>query len=204
MSRCILIALILFTVAWLQPATVDTAGITTCWDGTRLLPAPGRWYKVASRTDDYWPGFSSRTPEAVTLTPDPGMPQAIGFADWQALYDDISSPDGMISLIMLRASRATTDDRFDVNADRRHADSFEVQILPAQGLAPEGIVSLAEARTWIVFDDLAPPPRNAHPSSNDRVGGMYLYIPHDRGPALAFGWTTDYPWDKTIELYVLF
>ena len=190
MKRFLLFATLLFAVAWLQPATADTSDIPTCRDGTRLYPAPGRWYKVASRTDDYWPGFSSRTPEAVALTPEPGMPQALGFSSWQALYDDISSPEGTISLIMLRAS----------NANNRHAK--DVQILPAQGLAPESKVSLAEARTWIVFDELAPPPRNAHPSSNDRVGGMFLYIPHDKGPALAFGWATDYPWDKTIELYV--
>ena len=194
MKRFILLATLLLTMAWMQPATAAT-DIVTCWDGTRLQPVPGRWYKVASRSDDYWPGFSSRTPKAATLTPEPGMPQALGFATWQDLYDDINSPDGTISMIMLRAA---------TEGGNGHANNYDTQILPAQGLAPEGIVSLGDRLPWIVFDQLAPPPMDAHPESNMRVGGMYLRIQHEKGPVLAFGWATDYRLDKTVEVYVMF
>jgi len=58
MSRWILIFLTLLTVAGLHPTPVAAANTQTlenCWDGTRMRPVPGRWYKVASRTeDDCW------------------------------------------------------------------------------------------------------------------------------------------------------
>ena len=57
MSRLILIALILLTVAGLHPAPVtatESQTIENCWHNGRLRPVPGRWYKVASRIDDDW------------------------------------------------------------------------------------------------------------------------------------------------------
>ena len=187
MKRLLLLATLLFTLASMPAAALTTSDIIICRDGTRLRPAPGRWYKVASRTDDYWPGFGSRTPGSAVLTPEPGMPQALGFADWQALYDDISSSDGTISQLMLRSSDSAGSP----------AGGYNSKILPAQGLAPEGIVSMAPGRRlWIVFDGLSP-----LPTSGDSTAKMYLYIPHGEGPVLVAN-ATDYRWDKTVELHV--
>ena len=58
------------------------------WNGTHWEPVGGRWYKIASFTDDDWPQ------EGLVLQVEPGMPQALGFESWQAMYDDIKSPDG--------------------------------------------------------------------------------------------------------------
>ena len=190
MSRCILIALILFTVAWLQPAHREhSPALSTCWDGTRLLPAPGRWYKVASRTDDYWPGFY----QSPTRKPSPsprnrGCPRPSALQDWQALYDDISSPDGKISLIMLRSLDADTNGHANNVTKCRYS---RPRGLPRRELSvwPKPVPGLS-SMIWPLHQEI-------RADSNDRVGGMYLYIPHDQGHRpWPSGEAADYPWDQ--------
>ena len=75
--------------------------IENCWDGNRLRPVPGRWYKVASLTQDDWFGFGGLHAIPNQLVPEPGMPQALGFASWQAMYEDIVAIDGVIAEVGL-------------------------------------------------------------------------------------------------------
>lgn len=89
------------------------------WNGTHWEPVGGKWYKVASYTDDWWP--------ARVLDVEPGMPQALGFESWQAMADDIDSPDGVISEIGLH---------YKGNAGSEVSNWFES--FPANGLAPAG------------------------------------------------------------------
>lgn len=76
MSRWILLALILITVAGLHPTPVTASDnqIPNCWDGTRWRPVPGCWYKVAERTNDFWPDGGSYSVNTVALIPVAGMP----------------------------------------------------------------------------------------------------------------------------------
>lgn len=137
MSRWILIVLILCLVAGLHPAPVTAAEAQTienCWDGERLRPVPGRWYKVASRIDDDWPDGAT-----IALTPEPGMPQALGYASWQAMYEDAVSLDGRITDIGLW---------FDRNFG---SEATNILVQHPAGLVPEGRPFMGSQERWMYF-----------------------------------------------------
>ena len=104
------------------------------WSGTHWEPVGGKWYKIASHTNDWWP------PEGRVLDVEPGMPQALGFETWQAMVDDIHSPDGVISEIGLH---------YDSNVGSEVTNWFES--FPANGLAPEGYPYLGGSEKWFYF-----------------------------------------------------
>ena len=186
MSRWILIALILFTVAGLHPAPVvatESQTIENCWDGTRMRPVPGRWYKVASRMNDDWVGRSTRGVNINQLTPEPGMPQALGFATWQALADDIASGTGMITDVGLRFSQPGIGGEQSTNF---------VQF-PA-GLIPEGQPSMAEDLRWYYFRWEAQELWNTNLAM--------VRFQHETGPMLTFDAGMDFGWETEFALYV--
>ena len=184
MSRWILIALILFTVSGMHPAPVTAAEsqtIETCWHEGRLRPVPGRWYKVASRIDDDWTGFGDM---ANQLAPEPGMPQALGFESWQAVYDDIASGTGMITDVGLWYSK--------INFGGQFTTSF-VQF-PAS-LIPEGKPSIAQHHRWYYF------PYGMRDYFG-RVDLAMVRFQHEGGPIITFDAGMDFPWDVEFALYV--
>ena len=89
------------------------------WTGTYWEPVGSKWHKIASYTDDWRP--------ARVLDVESGMPQALGFESWQAMADDIDSPDGVISEIGLQ---------YEGNDGSEITNWFES--FPANGLAPAG------------------------------------------------------------------
>ena len=187
MSRWILIALILLTVAGLHPVPVtatESQAIENCWDGTRLRPVPGRWYKVASRVEDDWLGLGSRGTHVNQLTPEPGMPQALGFASWQALYDDIASPDGVVSDVGLWYAHPGIGGEQSTNF---------VQF-PA-GLIPNGAPSSAQPDVrWYYF--------RYDTMEIGLTNLAYVRFQHENGPLLMLERGIDYPWDIEFSLYV--
>ena len=189
MSRWILIFLILLTVAGLHPAPVtatESQTIESCWDGNRLRPVPGRWYRVASRINDDWRGFGSRGVNVNQLEPEPGMPQALGFDTWQAMADDIASGTGMITDVGLRFSQP--------NVGSEVGQSF-VQF-PA-GLIPDGAPSMAQPNLrWYYF-------RWAVEESWDyHVNVAMVRFQHETGPMLTLDAGRDFVWDTEFAIYV--
>lgn len=195
MSRWILIALILITISGWHPAPVTAANIPTCWDGTRWRPAPNKWYKVASRTDDDWFGLSSGGLGGAVvpnqLTPEPGMPQALGFDSWQALYDDLASPDGMILEIALRYHSPAV-------GTGRSKTTFTSH--PANGLFPETTITHADSHLWIPFQwNLLAQLTQVNYTPNP----AYVRFQHDpNGPILLLNGGVDFRTDDTFALYV--
>ena len=115
------------------------------WTGTYWEPVGSKWHKIASRTDDDWP-------ELNVLDVEPGMPQILGFESWQAVADDIDSPDGVISEIGLQ---------FKGNAGSEITNWFES--FPANGLAPAGYPRiLCPSEKWLYF-------------STSRTSGSYRF-----------------------------
>ena len=112
------------------------------WTGTYWEPVGSKWHKIATRTDDDWPKLN-------VLDVEPGMPQALGFESWQAMADDIDSPDGVISEIGLQ---------YKSNAGNEVSNWFES--FPANGLAPGGYpyITCSEEK-WLYF-------------STDRISGV--------------------------------
>ena len=198
MSRWILIALILFTVAGLHPAPVvatETRTIEHCWDGTRLRPVPGRWYKVAAYTQDDWRGLSSGglggSPVPEQLTPVPGMPQALGFASWQAMYDDMASPNGIITEVGLHYERETVGTGSTKTTFTRH---------PAGELLPETTITHAQPHLWIPFQwNLLAQVTQVNYSPNP----AYVRFQHDPGgPILLFAMGFNGFTEDTFSLWV--
>ncbi len=193
MSRWILIALILLTVAGLHPAPVTAAEAQTienCWDGSRLRPVPGRWYKVAERTNDFWPDGGSYPINTVALTPVPGMPQALGFDSWQAMYEDIMSLDGMITDVGLW---------HDSNFGNESGNYFERH--PA-GLVPEGKPYMNSTDRWLYFTwSRSPyPGQGIGNQALIRVQGVTGFT--EEGPAFRLQMEMDFAVDNTFALYV--
>lgn len=105
------------------------------WTGTHWEPVGGKWHKIASRTDVYWPdGYT------IIMTPEPGMPQVLGFDSWQAMYDDIKSHDGVISDIGLWHGS-----KFGSQQSSNFVD------YPANGLTPSGHPFLNRQQEWMYF-----------------------------------------------------
>ncbi|MDE0672603.1 MAG: hypothetical protein OXH72_12765 [Caldilineaceae bacterium] len=188
MSRLILIALILLTVAGLHPAPVtatESQTIENCWHNGRLRPVPGRWYRVASRINDDWLGFGSMGVTVNQLEPEPGMPQALGFDTWQALSDDIASGTGQITDVGLRFARPGVGSEM----------SQTFMQFPA-GLIPEGRPSSAESLYWYYFrwdfDDYF----------THAVNIAMVRFQHEGGPIITFDAGRDFVWDVEFALYV--
>ncbi|MDE0673071.1 MAG: hypothetical protein OXH72_15155 [Caldilineaceae bacterium] len=185
MSRWILIALILLTVAGLHPAPVTATDIPSCWDGERLRPMPGRRYRVASRVEDDWGGSSSMMPMYNQLEPVPGMPQALGFDSWEAVYDDLISLDGVISDVGLWFAEPGVGGEFRTNFVQYPA-----------GLIPEGVPVVVQPDVrWMYF---------RWDSFDFSLTNLaYVRFQHDPGgPILYLERATDYPWDVEFALYV--
>ncbi len=136
MSRWIIIAAVLLMIAGLHPtpAIANEEQIPRCWDGAQWRAAPGRWYKVASHTGTYWPDSVN-----IILTPEPGMPQALGFASWDDLHADVLSLDGMISDVGLW---------YDGNFGGEQGNYLDRH--PA-GLVPEGQPYRDSRERWLYF-----------------------------------------------------
>ena len=159
------------------------------WNGTHWEPVGGKWYKIGTYTNDDFP------PEGVVLQVEPGMPQALGFETWQAMADDIASPDGVISEIGLQ---------YVEHVDTGKTNWFES--FPANGLAPEGWPYFDSDERWMYL-------------SRDRTRGagknvVYLRLQgtqdaHHRrreggptSPVLRPQIGYDGAWDKTYTVYV--
>ena len=160
------------------------------WSGTHWEPVGGRWYKVASHTQDDWNGFSGPTNPAIPnpLHPEPGMPQALGFENWQALCDDIRSLDGVISDVGLWYER--TPNPYVKNPKTTYFD-----VHPA-GLVPVGQPSSVSSTEWFYFTwDML----------RERVVHNKAYVrcqPDPDYPVMLLDYGIDSPWDITFALYV--
>lgn len=123
----------LVVMVWLASASPIAGDTTTPCPPTTVTHVP-RWHKVASRTDDYWPdGYH------IILTPEPGMPQALGYATWQALYEDIRSLDGSVTDVGL-----WYDSNFGSEANNNFVS------YPA-GLVPAGRPHMNSTNRWMYF-----------------------------------------------------
>ena len=179
----------LIVLVWLA-SVVPVVGETTApYPPTTILPAPARWHKVASYTNDDFNGFSGPHNPVIPnqMVPEPGMPQALGFASWQALYDDIVAVDGVIAEIGLQ---------YEGSANNNPAADTFIWYPAHPGILPEGQPSSVDPSEWIYFawDQLKNPttPNTA-----------YVRFQHDPGgPLLLFDLGINAGWDRTYSLWI--
>ena len=129
-TSTVLLAFLIVLVVLAAPTSVQADTVSPCPPTT-----VARWHKVASRVNYRWPDS-----QTLILTPEPGMPQTLGYASWQALYDDITSLDGAITDVGL-----WHDSNFGSEAGNNFV-SF-----PA-GLVPEGRPYLDSPDYWMYFN----------------------------------------------------
>ena len=153
-----------------------------------MRPVPGRWYKVASLTQDDWFGFGGLHAIPNQLVPEPGMPQALGFASWQAMYEDIVAIDGVIAEVGLHYTGTSNNNPTATYMARHPADSR---------LLPEGQQVREDPHEWIYFTwDVS-----YFPASPNIA---YVRVQHDPGgPVMLFDFGINAGWDRTYSLWVL-
>ena len=172
----VLLTFLIVLVVLAAPTSVQAEAVSPCPPTTA-----GRWYKVASLTQDDFNGLSGPHNPVIPnqMIPEPGMPQALGFETWQALYDDIMAVDGEIAEIGLHY----------IGTANNHPVGAYLARHPAHpGLLPEGQPSSASAPEWIYFAwDV---PRNPITSN---LG--YVRFQHDPGgPLLLFDFGINAGW----------
>ncbi|MCY4523095.1 MAG: hypothetical protein OXC13_20270 [Caldilineaceae bacterium] len=185
-SRWILIATVLCVMAGLFPASANAdapASTQPIAGGVDCVHA--RWYKVASHTNDDWNGFSTNPPIANPLHPEPGMPQAIGFDSWQAVYADILSPNGRITDIGLWYESTPNN-----NPTTTYFDDH-----PA-ALVPIGQPSAASQNEWMYFTWDMLKQRVVHNKAYVRFQPAHDY------PVMLLDYGIDSPWDITFALWI--
>ena len=131
-TSTVLLTFLIVLVVLAAPTSVQADTVNPCPPTT--VNHVARWYKVASRIDDYWPdGYH------IILTPEPGMPQALGYATWQALHEDIRSLDGSITDVGLW---------YDSNFGAETRNNF---VSYPAGLVPEGRPFMNSSDYWMYF-----------------------------------------------------
>lgn len=183
----VLLVFLIVMVLLASPTPVKGETVSPCPPTTVTHVA--RWHKVASYTNDDFNGFSGPHNPAIPnqMIPEPGMPQALGFASWQGLYDDIVAVDGEVVEIAMQ---------YEGSANNHPTTDSFVQYPAHPGILPEGQPSRAEPHEWIYFawDHIRNPitPNTA-----------YVRFQHDPGgPILLFDLGINAGWDRTYSLWV--
>ena len=174
----VLLVFLIVMVLLASPTPVKGETVSPCPPTT--ITRVARWYKVASRTDDYWPDGVH-----IILTPESGMPQALGFESWQALYEDAVSLDGAITDVGLW---------YDSNFGSEQTNNFVD--FPA-GLVPEGRPYMNSADRWMYFA------YGKHAlSSSTQALVRFQGVDGHAGPVLRMEVGVDKPADAEFALYV--